>query len=212
MKVKLPDNWSEIRLKQYIEVVEVSQIDMDELDRNVKILSILSNQSEDTLLTLSLGDIKKLISHIAFIYSMPKTVGIPKTVTLNGSVFDINYMINTITGGEYIDLCEMVKDKKNITSNLPSIIALFLKPKESKYYETILGKKVQTLESRNRSASLISEHMSMIDVMTLSGFFLKSLNALMEVTLAYSVKEQTKVAKQLKKEIQKHSKSIGVGS
>lgn len=208
MKIKLPDNWNEVSLNDYIEIVDVIQIDMDELDKQIKVISILSKVSEDYLLKLSLTDIKKLIVHIGFIYTQPKGIKPPNTITLKGIVYNVNYDLRSITGGEYIDLCEYSKDAKEVTKNLPNILAIFIKPKAKECYEVVQGKKVQTNESRNNIAKLLLDEMNMQDVLAMSSFFLRSWEALTKATVNYLEKQNKKIEKQLIKDL----RSTGVGS
>ncbi len=208
MKIKLPDNWSEVSLNDYIEIVDVTQIDMDELDKQIKVISILSKVNEDYLLKLSLSDIKKLIQHVSFIYTQPKGVKPPNTVTLKGVTYNVAYDLRTITGGEYIDLCEYSKEAKDVTKNLPNILAIFIKPKAKECYEVVQGKKVQTNESRNNTAKLLLDEMNMQDVLAMSSFFLRSWEALTIATVNYLEKQNKKIEKELIKDL----KNIGVGS
>lgn len=208
MKIKLPDNWSEVSLNDYIEIVDVIQIDMDELDKQVKIISILSKVNEDTILKLSLSDIKKLIVHIGFIYSEPKGIKPPNNIMLKGKQYNINYDLRKITGGEYIDLCEYTKDKNDITRNLNNVLAIFIKPKDKDCYEVINGNKVQTIDSRNNVSKLLLDEMNMQDVLAMSSFFLRSWEALTIATVNYLEKQNKKIEKELIKDL----KSTGVGS
>lgn len=208
MKIKLPDNWSEVSLNDYIEIVDIVNIDMDELDKQIKVVSILSKVNEDYLLKLSLTDIKKLIQHIAFIYTQPKGVKPPNTVTLKGVTYNVNYDLRTITGGEYIDLCEYTKEAKDVTRNLPNILAIFINPKAKECYEVVQGKKVQTNESRNNTAKLLLDGMNMQDVLAMSSFFLRSWEALTIATVSCLEKQNKKIEKELIKDL----KSIGGGS
>lgn len=192
--MKLPNKWSEVSLKKYIQIVEVSAVDMNELDKHVKILSILSGESEDKILDLSLTEVKGFIRDISFIYTKPEGGTLKKCRKLGGNKFDINYNLKNITGGEYIDLTSYVKDPLKTTSNLPEIIAIFLKPvnllgfPKRKCYKN----EIQTSESREATAKLIYDHMMMDEVAGLSGFFLRNYEASMKAIQGCLTKQTKK--------------------
>ena len=211
--MRIKNQWSEVSLKDYIEICDIIAIDMDELDKQVKILSILSGVSEDKLCQMSLPHLKEAIRHCQFIYSLPKDMPVRQSITIAGQRFIINTFLNEITGGEYIDMVSLTKDKELITKNLPQIIAIFLKPVNwfRREKKGCFENGTQTLESRNKTAKLIEENLMMDEVMRMSGFFLRSWTALTKATLDYSIVQNQKMTNQLLKEIKKDSKSFGVG-
>jgi len=211
--MRVPDKWSEVSLKQYIEITDVVAIDMDELDKQVKILSILTKLDEDTVTALAIPRLKEAIRACAFIYGKPELKPTEDFIKIGGKRFRINKMLNTLSGAEYIDMTSLVKDPKQITANLPKIIAIFLHPvnifgfKKGKYYD----KGFQTLESRMATAKLIEDHLMMDKVMNLSGFFLRNWEALTKATLRYSDLQTMKARKNLKKLLKGVSLSTGRG-
>lgn len=211
--MKVATDWAEVSIKQYIEITDLSAIDMDELDRQIKVLAILSNTSEELLCAMELSSLKQAISACKFIYSKPVSSPLLNYIKINGHKFYVNMNFKNISAGEYIDMTSMVKDPLTVSQNLPKIIAIFLHPvnffnyKKKKCYEN----KWQTLESRNDTAQLIEEHLMMDKVMMLSGFFLKSWEKLAKTTLDYSVLQTEKARKKLKKIVAKDSKNIGHG-
>lgn len=216
--MKLPKSWGEITLNQYIQIVEVSAIDMDELDKHVKILSILSGQDEDSILSISLPELKEAIRQVQFIYSLPKPKGIKTSLRIGLNRFEVNIDLKKLSAGEYIDLAELTKDKQAVTSNLHKIIAIFLKPvnwfgfSQKKYYtKNQEGDLIQTLKSRNRTEKLLKDNLMMDEVISLSGFFLNNWDILMKATLRYSEKQNKKMAKNLNKLIEKDLQIFGAG-
>ncbi len=171
--MRIAEKWSEVSLKQYIEICDVSVIDMDVLDKQVKILSILSNTPENIICQMNLSDLKAAIRVCQFIYTKPLAGHIKQYMRIGNRKFEVNTNMKKIFGGEYIDLVELIKNKSDVTNNLPKIISIFFHPvnwfgfkSKANYTEG-----VQTLESRNKTAKLIEENLMMDDVFRLSGFF-----------------------------------------
>jgi hypothetical protein len=199
--MNVPTQWNEVTLKQYIEVADLMRVDIDELDRQVKILAVLSGVDEDELGRLSLPNLKKAIRAIQFIYNKPKPKPIKQHIKIGTKKFSVNLDMRSISGGEYMDLTQLIKDKEMVTSNLPSIIAIFLHPVN--YFgfriKDCYVDSVQTLDSRINTAKLIEDKMNMEDVIMLSGFFLNLWSVLIKDTADYSEKELKEVSKKLNK-------------
>ena len=216
--MRIANKWSEVSQKQYIEIADINAIDMDVLDKQVKILSILSNTPEDVIIQLEIPTLMKAIRVCNFIYTPPSAGHIKQYIKIGKRKFSVNTQVNKLVGGEYIDYTSMIKTQEELTRNLPKIIAIFLHPvnlfgfKNRKCYEkTVHNTMVQTLESRNKTAKLIESNLMMDNVMMLSGFFLKSYEVLTQATLDYSVLQMKKTRAKLNKLIKEDSESIGVG-
>jgi len=208
--MKLPTKWSEVSLKKYIQITELSEIDMDELDRHAKVLSILSGESEDKILSMSVTALKQCITATTFIYTLPEGGAIKQFIKLSGKRFKVNTKLNTISAGEYIDLSNYTKDKETVNQNLHNILAIFFVPvnvfgnKRNKYYQDGVLK----LEQRNKNAEIIKENIMMSDVFSLSGFFLKLYESLMEATVNYSMLK----AKEANRKLKQQMDSLGIGA
>jgi len=196
--MKLPTEWSEVTLKQYQEVIELSTVDMDELDKQIKIISILSGEREDKISDLSIPTIKKCIKATSFIYAIPGKGRIRQSVKLAGKRYQINYYVNKLSGGEYIDLTGYLKDANNTNSNLHYIVSIFMHPlnwfgliDKKCYTKNAKGEYCQKLESRNKTAELVKD-MPMDVVFGMSGFFLNLWEHLIETTNHYLIKEVKK--------------------
>lgn len=190
---------------------------MDELDKHVKIISILSGLTEDQVLELSISDLKSAVFSIAFIYADPKTSGVRTSIRIKGNRFHINNNIQKLTGGEYITFASLIKDKGQVTANLPEIICLFFQPvnflglkKKSCYSRSASGEYIQKLDSFNKTSKLIRDHLTMDVVLQLSSFFLKSWQTSIKATQDYLLKMNRKNMKILAREMD--SGSIGLGT
>lgn len=207
--MKIPNNWSEVSLNSYIAICELSSVDMDELDKKVKILSILTGETEESISSLSLPDLKRAIGAISFLNKLEAPEGVPTSVILNKETFTVNNNVRKLSGGEYISLAEWTKDKDKITQNLPDIISLFLKPSGSQwYYKNAKGEMVQTLESLQRNKELAGKYLTMDKVLQLTNFFLLSSIALTEATHNYLIQENRKKMDKTWKALKKVSQDL----
>lgn len=197
--MRIATKWSDVSLKQYMEIADINAIDMDELDKQVKILSILSKTSEDVICQMNISNLKEAIRHCQFIYTKPLAGSIATYMRIKGKRYKVNKELNTLSGGEYIDLTSLIKEPKDITRNLPKIISIFFHPVNIFGYrkKECFENGNQTLASRNETSKLIEDNLMMDDVMNLSGFFLKNWEGLTKATLDYSELQTKKVRKKL---------------
>jgi hypothetical protein len=217
--MKLPKKWREVSLKQFIDISEVSLIDMDETDRAVKILSILSGWSEDDVLDLDIRKIAEYTRRVKFIYTPYKPSGVPTYVRIGAKRFYVNNDLSKLKGAEYIDFVSFCKDKDLIASKLPQILAIFLKPvnwlgykKKSCYYKGRDGEYIQTVQSRIETAKMLDKIPCTIAI-DLSGFFLKNWVSSIKAIKGYLSQEHKKTMENLNRELQEMGlSSIGDGA
>lgn len=195
MRVKT--NWSEVSLKDYITISEISAIDMDEIEKHIKIISILSGESEETIESLNLSTIKDCILATNFINHIPVRKQPIKNLIIGGKCYRINTNIRSLKGSEYIDLTGYTKEPSEVTENLPKILSIFIQ--RVNWFGFKKGN--HTLDDRRALAKLLPEALTMDVVFAMSGFFLKNWEALSKATLDYSILKMSKMEKNLRKKI-----------
>jgi len=135
---KLPNTWDELTLKDYIKLSPViNDIDEDviqdpdlftikilsDLDKNIKIISLLSDTPVDAIEKLTMVQLNELVNRIAFINNVPDK---PKT-TVKYKSFDQLTYDNFITF-EKLSM-DFTPDNVLTTAiyNLPTMLAVFTK-------------------------------------------------------------------------------------
>ena len=113
MKVKIPTDWSEVTLRQYIELCKVPDLGFDDWDSKLKELEILTGVSDDVFYRSDYSDTIKALSKVAFIRSKPEYKGIINDLKVNGKRFKVNYNPKELTTGEYIDCQTYIKGGTN---------------------------------------------------------------------------------------------------
>lgn len=211
MKIKVPTSWVDVTLEQYMQLSEVPSLGFDEMDSNLKILSILTGIQDDVFLTFTTSDLKVLFSKIKFVNQIPKGKLITK-IKVNGNYYSLNILPSTLTAGEYIDLSEFTKVKADINKKLPKILSVIARPvnrfgfRKRNCYKKVEGRYIQTIESREQTEKDMLG-VTMDVVFPLTDFFFRLYSNLTATTLHYLEAKE----KKLKKEIQKDLHKIGVG-
>jgi hypothetical protein len=205
MKLIVPTSWKDVTVSQFMELAKVPDLGFDEMDATFKTLSILCNVSDEVFIDMPLPELKSVISKVDFIKDHKTNFPIVNSVKIKGRRYAINYNAKKLLAGEYIDMQNYIKG--GVNKNLNHCIAVYLKPKNifgfnkrGCYKE---GGRVQTLESRNETAELVLDNLTMDIVLPMSGFFLKNWERLIKATQIYLEIQKTRADKRLKRELEK---------
>ena len=114
-----------VTVKQFQEIAKVNDSKLDQLDKQIKIYSIVTGKSEDYILNLPLDKIKKLAQECQVINK-----GKAKYLYIGGTLYKFVGLAETLTAGQYIDLKNFAKD---FTNNLHLMLAIVYKPVWGKY-------------------------------------------------------------------------------
>lgn len=213
MKIVVPTSWSEVSVRQFIELAKVKDLGFDELDTQLRILSILTGVDDEEFLKFDYPELQKVIKAAAFIEDYKTTKPIKFKYKIKGRRYDYEYDASKLSAGEYIDIQNYIKDNPN--KNLHKIIAIYLKPVnffgfrvKGCYTRNKKGKYIQTLESRNITAELVLDNLMMDKVLAINGFFLNRWEKLIKATERYLVKQNTKAMENVKKALKQAGLSI----
>ena len=186
-------NWKEISINvfqklQNLNLNNSSDI-IDEIDDNVKILSILCDVDEDTIADLEVGEYKTLVSQCAFLNEMPK-VKIKDEYWINDKLYQVQYGVQNMTMAQYIDYQTYLKDSSKYTKE---IVSCFVFPKGKKYGEDY---------NLNETIEDIGNYFSIVDALSVCFFFTMLFRSLTTATLGCLVKKMKRGKKKMNKEQQ----------
>jgi len=208
MKIKVPTSWKEVTVRQFIELTKVKDLGFDELDTSLRIISILTGVDDIELVNISLTDLKKLMNAIKFIDNHDSEPLEDFSLKLDGNRYRIEWDATKLIAGEYIDIQSYID--KGAHENIHKIMATYLKPvnyfglrKKDCYKKSKEGKWVQTSESREKTAKLILDHLTMDKVFSINGFFLSRWKRLTKATLLYLEQKKTKKMREIKRRLLK---------
>ena len=195
MKLKYK-SWKDITVDVFLNlnqrlaaIEETGDDDIDNINKNITIISCLCDIDEDIIADLDVNDFGRLVRETDFLKDMPKAE-IKDKYTINGKNYYVHLNLQEMTMSQYIDFQTFYKDKDKYAKE---IIACFLIPKGKKYCEDYNIKDV------------INDigQMSIIDAHSIMFFFTLSFVSLTKVMLAYSTK---KMKKQMRKEKNEETK------
>lgn len=188
-KIKIKNNWSEISVGEYIELVSILRDEeLDEVEVNNYILSILSGLEVREIRALELNSFKELLKSIHFLRTEP-TSKIRKSYNIDGVEYMTTLRLDKVTTGQYMDLQAMATNPDSILENMSKILAVFLIPKGKKYGE------YDVLEVAN----IIDSKFMIEDAYALTFFFSTLNQKLLKCSQDYLISMKKKAEKKLKK-------------
>ena len=204
------DNFNKLSLGMYQEIQEVSRNEsLEDIDKQVQILSILTEESEEEILHLPITEYKELVVKAGFLD--PKNITyhpIAKKYLVGGFELIPLRDFRKMETCQYIDFQSFSQDLDNHLSELLSVI---LVPKGHRYNE---GYDILDVQKAIRN------EMSVSDGVSIAGFFLTWCRRSIQDSLNYSkqeamgIKDKTKREEILEriKEQERLLETSGVGS
>ena len=207
--MKIIDNYRKLPIGKYNEIVKLCETEMDEVDRKVKIVGILTGLTDDEVLALPLTDFTECCAKAKFIdLPCPETLipSVSKSYPVGGFNLVPVTDMRKVTTAQYIDFLSFSKDKEH---NIVEMLSCFLVPKGMDYNEGY-----DILDVHNA----IKEEMSVAEVLALLAFFFGSWTRSIHSTLSYSermarrLKDKAKRAMMMERIAELRSTISGGGS
>lgn len=190
--MKIIDNYRKLPIGKYNEIVKLCETEMDEVDRKVKIVGILTGLTDDEVLALPLTDFTECCAKAKFIdLPCPETLipSVSKSYPVGGFNLVPVTDMRKVTTAQYIDFLSFSKDKEH---NIVEMLSCFLVPKGMDYNEGY-----DILDVHNA----IKEEMSVAEVLALLAFFFGSWTRSIHSTLSYSERMARRVKDKEKRQM-----------
>ena len=192
------DNYRDLPIRRYLDIVRLCERDMPEVDRKVAILAILSGKSEDEVLNLPLAKFTEWSAKARFIErECPDNLipGVSRNYPIGSFVLLPQTDIRKITAAQYIDFKTYAEDKAH---NIVEMISCFLIPRGMDYGD---GYDVADVHEAIRT------ELSVADCLALCAFFFRQWAVSIRDTLTYSIRLSRKIKdKETREEVQARTK------
>ena len=207
--MKIIDNYRDLPIGMYLDICEIDRrTDIDELHKQVGIISLLSGMAEEDIYALPIGDYKTLASKTRYLsHPYDGEVLTAKVYSLDGWVLQPVQDFRKITTAQYIDFQTFAAEGEK---RIVEILSTMLVPKGKKYNQDY-----DVIELQN----VLRRCLSVADALSLFAFFFVQYQQSIKDSLTFSKEAAMKLRdpekkKRVLKEIQKqeqHLKEIGVG-
>ena len=193
------DNYRDLPVGKYEEIVRLCNEEMTEVDRKVAILSILTGKTEDEILKLPLPTFTEYSAKSRFLEKeCPENLipGVSRAYHLGGFVLLPVTDIRKITAAQFIDFQEFSKQKE---TKMVEMLSCFLVPRGMDY-----GEGYDVLEVHQT----IREGMSVAEMLALIAFFFgKFIKSSRRIT-TYSIRMMRKKDPEKAKEMEAKYKEM----
>lgn len=181
--MKIIDNYRDLPIGMYLDICEIDRrTDIDELHKQVGIISLLSGMAEEDIYDLPIGDYKELAAKTHYLsHPYDGEVLTAKVYSLDGWVLQPVQDFRKITTAQYIDFQTFVKGGE---SNIVEIISTMLVPKGKKYNQDYDVVELQ---------KSLREHLSVADALSLFAFFFVQYHQLIKDSLTSCREEAMKI-------------------
>lgn len=167
----IPDSWSRLKLYKYQELqTYYKSLEGDEKVDIIKILSILTDKSEDDIRLLPIEFINKLMDKTKYLSETPNPP-ISNYLTIKNEKYYIN-PLEKLTFGEWVDVNTAMQ---NNNDDIVTILAILCRKTNEKYDDDYINNKFKDRLEMFRNITVI-------EAMSVVGFFLK----LCQLSITYS--------------------------
>lgn len=182
------NSYKDLTIAKYQELYSVDWNDMEEIDRQVSMIAILNDMTEEDVLDLSITEYGKLAAQTEFLTKEPEVrKRVPNKIKMNGKEYEIIKDVKDMTAGQYIDYQQYLS-LNDINKYLPHILSCFIIPKGKKYGEYNLDMAIEELRN----------NLSVEEALNIASFFTRKFRTSIEGILLYlrwilkKMKRQTK--------------------
>lgn len=176
--------WSDITLSDYDRILEIAKSEDDDLNKDVKVISLLYGLEEKEIWNLPVDDVADYKAGIAFL-AEPMQANPKKCAKIH--IADEDYRVCTdLSKFTYAQYCDFTVYWKK-ENNLVDVLSAILVPEGKTYGE---GYDINEFKQK------IKENLDIVTASSICSFFLKSLVNLLKTSLQ-SLEKKTKLMKSL---------------
>lgn len=206
----------DLTIDKYLQIKEALENAEDDLNTQVTLLSIINECTEDELLDLPLGEYHKKVGDLAFLSESPQPrPNCPKTINIDGEVYETVRDVKKFTAGQYIDYVTLIKNE-DFYATIPNILACFFIPKGKDY-----GKDYDIMEVAKKIRYNVSIGLAMDVCFFFQMKSIRSINSMLDYLVLSTKIKMRKADKETKEKLKiavtkiqqlKDSFNAGLGS
>lgn len=177
--ITIIDNYNKLSLGKYVRIQEVVKDDrLEEIDKQIKVLSLLSDIDEEEIMHIPIGDYKEMVRASRFLEDIDHNRHmVAKKYTFGDLELIPTTDYRKIETCQYVDFQTFSADFEN---RMVELLSVMLVPKGHRYNE---GYDVMDVQE------VIRERMSVTDAVSLVAFFLTLFTNSIKDSLNYSRQE-----------------------
>jgi len=206
-------HWNNITVEDYQLMYSIIHDEnLTDLDKDVKLISIINEISEDELNKMSMQELKHYSGSIDFLHIGKIEGKLKQKIQANGKYYLMSLDAFRIDYGQYVDFTTFCNATGGIVPNLNMIMASLALPIHKNWYGGEIVGEYGDIKHNEVASDMLKANFA--DCYNTAVFFWKLINDLTEVTVRYSVKQilkEKKATKEKLREILKPLKQDGAG-
>lgn len=159
------ESYKDMTLKVMKGLLETEEMELNPLERQLEILSILSGMDVEDIASLPLDRYREMVRKSQFLNTELKPERIKdNSITINNNRYVITLNPKKMKAAQFIDWQNWQRETKGSTEGLPCLLSCIIVPEGKQYNE---GYELEDVQND------IREHMNVQDMVSLSFFFLR---------------------------------------
>lgn len=136
-------SWKDVNIKEYYVITDIfNDKTTSDLEKEIKLLSLLSNVSEEEIEEYSYNKLKKELDNYSFVQDMPTEQIIKNEYKIGDKVYTMCKNVNKLTVAQYADI-DTVSKMDDITKHLHVIASILFVEKGKKYADEDSEEKIE---------------------------------------------------------------------
>lgn len=129
------NSWDEISIKMYDDIVKTTRDEsLSEFEKNVKILALLWDKSEDEIMNMNITDIEETNKYTSFLSDFKfDNKKRPKTLMIGDTECEINYDLKEMCYAQFVDF--QTYYQMGVDEHIQHILSTVIIPKGKRYGE-----------------------------------------------------------------------------
>lgn len=200
-------DWSNITIEDYqLMYGIIKDSSLDEIETDIKLIAFVNNISEDDITR----SVYKELRHTIGFLNEGKIPGVVKDrVKIEGKTYFLELNASEHRFGRFVDATTFMSGDDAMVANLHLIMASLAVPTKKNWYGKIVKGKYSDIPHREVADDMLK--LNFADCYHTAVFFYKLINALLPVTVHYSVKQILKEGKLTKSQIREILKPLKAG-
>ena len=199
MTITIPTTWFDVSIDKFPLIYDiVRDKDIDPIDREIRVISIMSDVPVADIEKIRIDKLKELIKTVNFVFKMD----FPKPVQMfrhNGYRWVVSYDITKISAGDFISISKLTESEESIMANLPQLVAMFVKPYKMNWF------KLKEIEMSYEDRIKNIQSMNVGVVYPLCVFFCKVIEDLHPIMEDYLVNQMKLMREKIESELNNKS-------
>jgi len=206
-------DWNNITIEEYQLIYGIiTDESINDLDKEVKLISIVNELTESEVDNLSVEKFKELKSSLQFLHDGKIQGRVKRVIKANGREYQMSLDAFKITYGQYVDITSFMSADGGLIGNIHLVLASMAMPVKRHWLGFKYISRYGDTPHNEIATDMLKSNFA--DCYHTAIFFCKLINDLTKVTAAYSVREilrEKKITKAKLKEILKASRDAGAG-